>query len=82
MTLSVLMYTMMVSTLVVLLGVLVVDVMRGFLRSRPAPPDRPSDVSSAGRRRSAQLVGPTAGSASRRFSADTKHAVHIAFTGW
>jgi hypothetical protein len=57
MTLSVLMYAMMVSTLLALVGLLFVDVVRSVLRRRPAPPERHAEVSSARRRRPAQSVG-------------------------
>jgi hypothetical protein len=56
MTVSVLLYALMVSTLVALVGLLVVDVVRSVLRWRPAPPDRHPDAGSARRRRPPRFV--------------------------
>jgi hypothetical protein len=56
MTLSVLLYALMLSTLVALVGLLVVDVARGVARWRPpSPSGRPADCS-ARRRRPARSV--------------------------
>jgi hypothetical protein len=49
MTLSVLLYALMLSTLLALVGLLVVDLIRGVLRRRPAPADR--DPACSARRR-------------------------------
>jgi hypothetical protein len=56
MTLSVLLHALMLSTLVALVGLLIVDVARGVARWRPPPPSgRPADCS-ARRRRPARSV--------------------------
>jgi hypothetical protein len=56
MTLSVLLYALMLSALVALVGLLVVDVIRGVARSHPPPPSgRPADCS-ARRRQPARSV--------------------------
>jgi hypothetical protein len=58
MTLSVLLYAMMASAFVALVGVLVVDVIRGLPRSRQAPLDPHPDRSRAhGRWPSAPVAG-------------------------
>jgi hypothetical protein len=54
MTLSVLLYALMLSTLVVLVGVLVVDAVRGRARRRRALPDHGPGMGRARRRRRSQ----------------------------
>jgi hypothetical protein len=56
MSVSVLLYALMASTLVALVGLLVVDVVRSLSPRRPAPPDGRREVCSARRHRPARSV--------------------------
>jgi hypothetical protein len=76
MSLSVLLYALMASTLVALVGLLVVDAVRGVSGRRPAPPDARREVCSARRHRPARSVTRSALLRTR------EHSVHVGFTSW